>query len=208
MADLDKRDQFLIAMYNQLMNDINRHIVVVWQSIATLIAAIATFSLVKDNVLSNSVAASIVLIACVWLLAHVYDASYWYNRNLVMVANIERQFLYKSDLRDIHYYFGAHRPENRMISHLSIQKGLGIAIALLVLITHAIKEVIPVLWGLRCAEFQMVLPWVVAGVGGVIWFQQWKHGREKYQEFLKNSPGAQIDVSDVQYGKGHGFLGS
>ena len=49
---MDKRDHFLIAMYSELMNDINRHIIVVWQSIATLIAAVAAFSLVGDGILS------------------------------------------------------------------------------------------------------------------------------------------------------------
>jgi hypothetical protein len=35
------RSDFLIAMYNQLMNDINRHIVVVWQSVTALLGAFA-----------------------------------------------------------------------------------------------------------------------------------------------------------------------
>jgi hypothetical protein len=35
--------------------------------------------------------------------------SYWYNRNLVIIANIERQFLGR---KEIHYYFGKHRKKS------------------------------------------------------------------------------------------------
>jgi len=38
MTDQEKkRLDFLIAMYNQLMGDINRHIVVIWQSVGVLL---------------------------------------------------------------------------------------------------------------------------------------------------------------------------
>ena len=55
------------------------------------------------------------------MAANLIDSSYWYNRNLVIIANIERQFLELKDLKEIHYYFGAHRPKNKMITHLKVQ---------------------------------------------------------------------------------------
>jgi hypothetical protein len=205
MADLDRREEFLISMYNQLMNDINRHIVVVWQSIATLVAAVATFSLVKDNILSTDIASSIVLLACIWLLAHVYDASYWYNRNLVIIANIERQFLIRSDLNDIHYYFGEHRPKNVMLSHLEIQKWLGISVAILVLFGHFVKEILPLISSFKDFELLNLSPWIIAFYGCLIWNSQYLIGRKKYKEFLDNSPGITIDTSEIKYDIGHGF---
>lgn len=208
MAGLDKREEFLIAMYNQLMNDINRHIVVVWQSIATLIAAVATFSLVKDNILSTDIASSIVIIACIWLMAHVYDASYWYNRNLVIIANIERQFLINSDLEDIHYYFGKHRPNNSMISHLSIQKWLGVSVAMLILVSHFINTILPVMNTSANLHLLNLTPWIIALCGCVIWADQSVKGREKYKEFISNSPGKSVETGDVKYGVGHGFSNS
>ena len=109
-ADKSKRrSDFLIAMYAQLMNDINRHIVVVWQSVGVLFGAFAVFALVEKKVISLDIAASLIVILCAWVIAHVYDAGYWYNRNLVIIANIERQFLRRSDLHDIHYYFGEQK---------------------------------------------------------------------------------------------------
>jgi hypothetical protein len=205
MPDLDRRDQFLVAMYNQLMNDINRHIIVIWQSIGTLIAAIAAFTLVRDNVIPLDIACSIVLITCVWLIAHVYDASYWYNRNLVMIANIERQFLRRTDLREIHYYFGKHRPEGAMISHLRIQRGLALAIATLVLIFHFLKVILPIWQSSVKFDVLNTAPWIIAIGGIVIWIQSIISNRTKYSEFLRNSPGADIDTSGIEYHSGHGF---
>jgi hypothetical protein len=64
-----------------------------------------------------------------WLFANLYDASYWYNRNLVIIANIERQFPGHDNLKEIHYYFGKHRKKSAMITHLKIQYALGLGIA-------------------------------------------------------------------------------
>ena len=37
------RKEFLLHMYDQMFNDINRHIMVIWQSVGVLVAAFATF---------------------------------------------------------------------------------------------------------------------------------------------------------------------
>src|ERR1700733_12699076 len=91
------RSDFLIAMYNQMMNDINRHIIVVWQAVGVLFGAFAVLALVEKQIITMDVAASLIIILCIWVIAHVYDSSYWYNRNLVIIANIERQFLRHED---------------------------------------------------------------------------------------------------------------
>src|ERR1700674_4150254 len=109
VAREDARQQLLLKMYDQMFNDINRHILVIWQSIGVIIGSFAIFSLVDKNIVSFDVAVLMVVVLCGWMLAQLYDASYWYNRNLVIIANIERQFLNESDLQDIHSYFGEHR---------------------------------------------------------------------------------------------------
>jgi hypothetical protein len=116
----DRRD-FLLKMYDQMFNDINTHILVVWQSVAVVVGAFAVFALVEKAVISADVAAALILLLCGWLIAHLYDASYWYNRNLVIIANIERQFLSSADLKGIHYDFGKHRAKSAMLTHLRIQ---------------------------------------------------------------------------------------
>jgi hypothetical protein len=132
MAEFDPekaRSDFLIAMYNQLMNDINRHIVVVWQSVTALLGAFAAWSLIEKQIISLDIAVTFIVVIAIWVLAHVYDAAYWYNRNLVMIANIERQFLKPSDLKEIHYYWGKHRDKSSMLTHLRLQRALAIGIA-------------------------------------------------------------------------------
>lgn len=171
MAESDRRDEFLIAMYEQLMNDINRHITVVWQSIATLVAAVAVFGFVKDNILSFDLAVSIVILICVWLIWHVYDACYWYSRNLVIISNIERQFLIDSDLKDIHYYFGKHRPSAKMISHLRYQRHLALFVSIMFLAFHYSSVLNPLVWKCQYPTLMNILPWIVAIFGCISWYR-------------------------------------
>lgn len=195
-----KRPEFLIAMYNQLMGDINRHIVVIWQSVGVLFGSVAALSLVEKKIVTWDAAASLILILCIWVVAHVVDAGYWYNRNLVIIANIERQFLKSTDLRDIHYYFGAHRKSGRMIAHLRIQRNLAIGVAVLVLLLHASEQILPSLQICRWPDWKAFVPDVIAIAGLVIWYRMVEHAKARYDEFVHTSPGIQIDTTGIEYG--------
>lgn len=199
------REELLLKMYDQMFNDINRHIMVVWQSIGVVIGAFAIFALVEKQVVSLDIAASIMLLLCAWLLAHLFDAAYWYNRNLVIIANIERQFLNQDDLKNIHYYFGKHRPENKMIEHLRIQQALGLGLSGLVLIYHFLDRVLPG-FSAPFANLDPVraMPYILVVVAFFYLRRLWSHTKEKYKEFLKNSPGIKINTEGVSYGIGHG----
>ncbi len=204
----DNRDQLLLKMYDQLFNDINRHITVIWQSISVVVGAFAVFALVGKNVISLDLANAIIILLVTWLVAHLYDAGYWYNRNLAMIANIERQFLLKSDLKDIHYYFGAHRPNNPMLTHLKIQKALGIGLGGLVILYHFIERVLPVFKNYSnqsTFDFSITIPYILLIMS--ICFLRWlrKNRNRSYNEFLGNSPGIEIDTTGIEYGVGHGF---
>jgi hypothetical protein len=97
-----------------------------------------------------------------WLIAHLYDASNWYNRNLAIIANIERQFLKASDLRDIQYYFGKHREKSTTLTHLMIQYALALGIAGLSLFYHFALRVLPgIHQPLKNFEFTRSLPYLV-----------------------------------------------
>lgn len=203
---MDDRREFLLEMYRQMMNDINRHITVVWQSVGVVVGAFAIFALVEKKVMSLDIAATTVVVLCAWLLAHLLDASYWYNRNLAIIANIERQFLQQSDLRDIHYYFGKHRPDNKMISHLRIQGGLGAGLAIVVVLYHFLERVLPGM-SASCSLIDPVraLPYVAAVVA-LYWLSRLRQTKDAgYAEFVKNSPGIDIDAAGISYGVGHGF---
>ncbi len=200
----EERVTFLGKMYDQLLNDINTHILVVWQSVATLVAAFAVLALVEKAVLPLDVAATIIILVALWLLCHVEDAAYWYNRNLVMIANIERQFLLQTDLHDIHYYFGKHRKKGAMITHLIIQRAFGVGLAAIVVVFHFWVRVWPGI-GAPWSNFEptRAMPYVLVFVAGG--FLVWLHRRccAKYEEFVKNSPGVAIVTDGCTYGCGH-----
>ncbi|GAA0556128.1 hypothetical protein GCM10009098_24980 [Rheinheimera aquimaris] len=199
------REELLLRMYDQLFNDINRHIMVVWQSVGVLVGAFAIFALVEKNIISNDIASSIIMLLCSWLIAHLFDAAYWYNRNLVMIANIERQFLVKADLKEIHYYFGAHRPNNKMIEHLRLQLALGVGLGFIVLAYHFYERVVPG-FNSSLENFDPVraTPYVVVIFSCVYLYKLKGKLKAKYQEFIINSPGKVVDASEVSFGVGHG----
>jgi hypothetical protein len=198
------RDDFLMRMYDQMFNDINTHILVVWQSVGVLIGAFAILALTEKQIITLDVAASLIVLIAAWLIGHLYDASYWYNRNLVIIANIERQFLTEFDLRDVHYYFGKHRRKGAMIAHLRIQYALAVGVGLVVLLFHFFTRVAP---GLRApwSGFEPLrsLPYGLLLVVLLV-VRSLKVNREKaYAEFLQNSPGKQINADGVTFDVGH-----
>ena len=202
---MNGREQFLIHMYDQMFNDINRHIMVVWQSISLVIGAFAVFALVEKEFIPLDIAIAIIVLSSLWLLAHLEDASYWYNRNLAIIANIERQFLLETDLRNIHYYFGKHRDDNSMIGHLKIQYVFGVAVALLVLLYHLSERVMPAFNSdPKSLSLVAVLPYLSAAVAGSYVWCRHRKNIVKYSEFLSNSPGISVDREGIVYGDGHG----
>ena len=202
----NSRDELLLKMYDQLFNDINRHITVIWHSISVVIGAFAVFALVEKKVVSLDLASSIIILLVSWLIAHLYDAAYWYNRNLTMIANIERQFLKASDLKDIHYYFGKHRPVNAMLTHMKIQRALGFGLASLVLLYHFINRVLPCLNApIKNFDPARTLPYALV-IASIIYLVFLRRNRSaSYREFLENSPGIDVDTKGIKYGVGHGY---
>lgn len=197
---MDDRRTFLLEMYRQMMNDINRHIVVVWQSVGVVVGAVALLALSDKGVLPVDVTIALIVLLCGWLRAHLLDAGYWYNRNLVIVANIERQFLVGTDLKDIHNYFGEHRARNALIGHLKIQDWLAVGLGGLMLLYHFTVQVLPGI-GLSREYFHPMrtLPYLTAAV--VLAWNAWEQNsyERKYQNFKRDSPGIPIDSSAIKY---------
>jgi hypothetical protein len=206
MSEKDDRKELLLKMYDQMFNDIDTHILVVWQSVTVLVGAFAIFALTEKKIISLDITVSLILLLCGWLIAHIYDAGYWYNRNLAIIANIEKQYLDQSDLRSVHYYFGRHRHGNKMITHLRIQYALGVGIGLIVLAFHFLTEIWP-RFSTSFHDFK-VAPAMPYGMSILIALYLWNLAarcERKYKEFLKNSPGKEIDTTGIDYGEGHGF---
>lgn len=187
-----------------MMNDINRHIMVVWQSVGVLVGAFALFALVEKQVVSADIACSIIVLLSGWLWAHLVDAGYWYNRNLAIISNIERQFLVKEDLKNIHYYFGAHRKSNKMITHLRIQLALGLGLGSLVVVYHFTSRIIPGMTSGATPDLQRALPYAMAIAVLIYCFRLSRARSSAYIEFIENSPGVEVSTEGVRYGVGHG----
>jgi hypothetical protein len=202
---MDDRKTFLIEMYRQMFADINRHMTVVWQAVSVVVGAFAILALVEKQIVPIDIAISLIIILCAWMYAHMLDGGYWYNRNLVIIANIERQFLERSDLHDIQYYFGKHRSaKNKMISYFRVQAGLAVAIGSLVILFHFLTRVVPGFDSeIGAFDAPRLLPYAAA-IGSIVFCVRFAGDRrESYQNFRKNSPGIEVDTSGIDYGTGH-----
>lgn len=186
MVQSHDSEKILIEMYSQLMHDVKRHVVIVWQSICMLIAAITAFALIKDNLFSLDMAASVALIACIWLLVHVYDSSFWYNRNIAIIDNIEKQFLRQDESGVMKSFFSESHPKGVYLSHC-VQRALGISVAVLVLGFQFYETILPILLGRTDFEVLNSAPWVIAACGILIWAIKSYSNIKKYDEFIKNS---------------------
>src|SRR5258708_23512356 len=147
-----RRDEFLKSMYGEMWGNINRHLTVSWQAVAVLTGGFALFfGLAERQAIPIDGAAALMLLITAWQLCHVYDANTWFNRNLGIVANIERQFLTRRDAREIEFYFTEqHRAPGSLVGHLKVQRDFAIGVAALVLLIHFFTRVLPGLrspWG-------------------------------------------------------------
>jgi hypothetical protein len=186
----DYRKELLLKLYNELWDSIHALMGSVWQSIGVIIGSLAVFVLVEKKIVNLDIATSIVVAICAWSLASIIDASFWYNRNLAMVANIEKEFLIKSDLVDIHFYFEKHRQNNKMISQFVIQFSLVVVILSIFLIFHFGDRVVPGFGSpINTFEFVRSMPYILTTVAIIILYKFWNNRKTKYNEFETKSPG-------------------
>jgi hypothetical protein len=190
-----RRDDFLLAMYNQMWGNIDRHILVIWQSVGALLGAFAVLALIEKHVLPIDLACSLIVVICAWVAAHVIDANYWFARNLLIISNIERQFLTVKDLRNIHPYFRSHRKPS-LLDHLLVQGCLAGSVFLLITIWHFFTRVVTG-FDLPWSNFEPLraLPYVVTCVAviGLLHFK--KKQKKSYDGLRRDSPGISM-VSD------------
>ncbi len=189
---MDDRKVFLIEMYKKMWDNITRHITVVWQSVAVLGGAIAALALVEKGTLPFDYAATLLVLVGAWQAAHVIDANFWYNRNLLIITNIERQFLNVDDLRKVHYYFEKHR-EPDLLDHFRIQVVFGPTVAGLVLLLHFASRVYPGMIAEGSTfEPTRAMPYAVAVAAPVLLRWAYNDQKRKYNELRKKSPGGDL----------------
>lgn len=189
---MSRRDEFLLVMYGKLWDNIDRHLTVVWESAAVLGGATAVFALTEKGLLSVDLASTLLVLVSGWMVLHAYDANSWYNRNLAIIANIERLFLDAQDAKDVHYFFLKHRGSG-LIEHLRIQVSLGMGFGALTLLFHFVDRVWPGLNSpIQNFELQRSFPYF-AGLLAVVAIAAFRHHYTKqYKTFKTNSPGVTV----------------
>src|SRR5690242_5493680 len=185
----ENRPEFLIAMYEQLMADINRHIVVVWQMVGVVGAAIAGLVIAEKEGVPTAYAVILSLLVIAWVVEHLHDSNFWYNRNLVMITNIERVFLTPNDVDFIHPYFAAHRKKGSFLTHLQVQRHYALAVAVLVVLYFLAKSVLP---SLNSESPIDPAKWIALGAFAFVIIRDrvlLRRYDRKYEEYLNISPG-------------------
>jgi hypothetical protein len=120
-TDKQARNDFLINMYNQAFNNINRHIVIVWQTISILAASFVSILLSEKYDISIWISSILLIVYIVWMISHIIDAEHWFKRNLHIITNIEKNFLTKNDLVLVHPYINTDVKYETMIDSFRIQ---------------------------------------------------------------------------------------
>jgi len=89
-----------------------------------------------------------------------------------------------------------------MITHLEIQLALAFGVAAIILFIN-FTHIVPVISGEKPLYALAMLPWFVT-VGGLYWWHRMSvKAKTRYDQFLKNSPGKEIDASEIEHGPGH-----
>lgn len=196
----DRRDGFLLEMYRQTSSHLNRHILLSWQSIGVVGGALAVFVLGDKLSASADVrldfAIAIVILLCAWSVSHVFDANNWFERNLHIITNIERQFLKPSDSEEIHYFFATHRrarSKKNLIEHLQIQMAMAIGLWIILIGYHFHQRILPGL-GSTLVHFEFVrsIPYVMSLVCVGYCYLVARDRKRDYKKLLEKSPGKDI----------------
>ncbi len=192
---MNDRGVFLLEMYKKAWDNINRHILTAWHSIGVLASAVAALLLTEKSILPLDYAATLVVITAGWQVAHALDSNFWFNRNLLIIGNIEREFLDSGDLRKVHYYFERHRGPG-LLDHLWIQIGLGIGAGILVLIRHFLERVRPSFsQPFQNLDAIRALPYLALIIGLPLLIRIYRKQRRAYNTLKERSPGRPIATS-------------
>jgi hypothetical protein len=188
--DESKRSDFLIKMYETYNKEIARHFGLAWQAVSVFLASIIAIVAAVSKIPGAPpyVIISLYLFLVTWAIEVVIDAAYWYNRNLVVVANIERQFMRDTDAKDIHWYFLEHRRFNKPITFMRSLLFFLVTIALAVLGFYVALPEINGRPGFFC-QFSSYVPLIVALILGLV-IRHFAIGKNKeYLTFVTNAPG-------------------
>jgi hypothetical protein len=181
MSDSD-RSEFLFHVYDQAHANINRQFGLAWQSAGLVAAAVGVFAFTEQQNIASEIPTTLFIVVAASYAAHLIDANSWFNRNLLIIANVERTFLTAEDEHRIHPFFLEHR-KNKMLGHLRIQFTTIAVLISLVLWYHEHKH------PLACVNFTWWVPYIVAGLAALLVLWVWIANRCHYAKLRRRSPG-------------------
>jgi hypothetical protein len=189
--DVHARQQFLTNMYDQMWNNTTRHITLIWQPIIVIFATIGAIMAaeIKDlNFVAISIFISLAYLVIGWFLAHVHDSSGWVNRNLVIISNIEKQFLEAKDEIEIHPYFNSDPKKREMIEHFQIQYFLGLTLGVAVTFYYVWK----IIQNGFCFVNEIYIPIVGFLIASIYVYKIRQRVKESFENLIRKSPGKRI----------------
>ncbi len=187
-SEEEARQQFLLNMYDQMWNNTTRHITLIWEPITVIFAIIGSILAAEIQKLDFFIISIFIFLAYLvigWFLAHIYDSSGWVNRNLVIITNIEKQFLFANDAREIHPYFNLDHKKREMLEHFQIQFFLGIVLGFAVTIYYIGK----CFQNGFCFSNTTCIPAAGIVIAVIYVFIVRQSSKNSFNELIKKSPG-------------------
>ena len=117
------------------------------------------------------------------------DAGSWFNRNLALIRNIEREFLSSSDQAAIHPFFAEKHRGAKLVEHFRIQVALAAVIWSLAILEHLAFRMPAFCSDGARGKALLLLPYVLSTVlfAGLAWLRG--HYRAKHESLVSQSPG-------------------
>lgn len=213
----DYRREFMLHLYDKLWMDTEITIKMLWQTILIFFGALATLVLTKYQLSTSNLffplnmTYTAMILAIMWMLGHIINSSYWFNRNLAMITNIEKQFLNKKDEKLIHYYFLSPRPF-KMLPYFKLQFIFILIVGILLILYHFFNFFLPLYKELNFCSLlvkSVIFPYYIGIAGTIFLFLLHKAGENKYNEFNIKSPGESFGNEkqiSTKYGHGESFF--
>jgi hypothetical protein len=193
-----QRHDFILHYYDMAVKDLERHLKMGWQTIATAAGAIATISAGQQQYLPIPIAVSVALIVSFWGIENIIDSNLWALRAIGFLANVEAVYFYKGDQSVFNPYAGQHPPYGLMDSLKS--QFYAVFFIALISVTFFIIQIHQ-----RAPDFSTLVDKIAVGsrIELGLWllpifllvvlayrsFAEWKRREADYLWFVTQSPG-------------------
>ena len=198
----DKKE-FLLAMYKELFNNVDRHISLSWQSVSVIASFLAAIMLTERFGVPSIITVSVIIIIAGWTIARLIDAEHWYDRNIHIISNIEKLFLSEDekDDKNIHFYFKKNRTRDNRLESVTIQI-YGTTLIWLLAIVYSMwrvpkniedNMVIFNTSNIYCESYFLI---IISGIVAIILSIYKHHTIRALEKLRKNSPGLNCEYED------------